>query len=464
MSIERPFFCGIGGSGMLPLAMFLKAQGVPVEGSDRAIDQGRADDLRDRLEASGVRLFPQDGSGLRDAGQTLVTSSAVESGIPDLVAARKIGIPHIIRAELLSRLCNNAATSVGVAGTSGKSTTTAMLAWILDQAGLGPGVVNGAPMLNFDDGTGEPAGWCSGNGAFVCEVDESDGSIARYAPSVGVVLNVSEDHKPMDELKALFGGYAERSGHVILGVDSEASRSLISSLPQDKLTTVSIRTEADYTAVLRDADEAGVLAELQTPGGASESLRIPVVGSFNVSNALAAIAAAGRLGVGAVEAASALSTFKGTARRLQVVGKVDGITVIDDFAHNPEKIAASVGALTRQYARLHLFYQPHGYGPLASFRALYEEAFAASLRPSDRIMVSKPAYFGGTTRVTDDAQALVKNLQSSGVDAAYAEERPRFADWAHEAGAGDAVIVMGARDNSLTSFAKALLDHLKARR
>ncbi|MEO1421219.1 MAG: Mur ligase family protein [Pseudomonadota bacterium] len=463
MPIKRPFFCGIGGSGMLPLAMYLDAQGVVVEGSDRAMDQGRADELRRTLEASGIRLFPQDGSGVRSPEQTLVTSSAVEATIPDVISAQKIGVRHILRAELLSSLCNEAKISVGIAGTSGKSTTTAMLACILSQTGARPSVVNGAPMLNVLDPAGEAMGWQSGDGPFVCEVDESDGSIDLYNPSVGVVLNVSEDHKSLDELERHFGSYAERAGHVVLGLDTPVTEALAARLSGDHITTVSVRSNADFTATIDRSDASGVMATVTTPEGATLRLKLPIVGSFNVSNALAAIAAAVKLGVMPAQACDALSTFQGTARRLQLVGQAQGVAVIDDFAHNPDKIAASVRTLTEQYDAVRLFYQPHGYGPLASFRPLYREALSSVLRPTDRLWISKPAYFGGTTNVTDDAEVLASELADLGFNATYTEDREEFLLDAVHAGVGDAVVVMGARDNSLTSFARDILDAFRAR-
>ena len=460
--MDKPdyFFCGIGGSGMLPLAMYLREAGSTVEGSDRAIDQGRGEETRRRLAPAGISIFPQDGSGVRSDTQILVTSSAVEATIPDVAAAQAQGLAHIIRAELLSQLTNAAPFSCGIAGTSGKSTTTAMLAHILAEAGLDPSVINGAPILNFLDQDARPKGWRRGEGPFVCEVDESDGSIARYNPSVGVILNVSEDHKPMAELKELFGGYAERAGRAILGVDSEPVAAIADSLPDDKVVRVSLEGPGDYCAQQIQSTHAGLVADLVTPEGPLE-LRLPLIGAFNVGNALAAMAAAAEVGVKPDESARALLTFRGSARRLQTIGVARGVTVIDDFAHNPEKIAGSIGALKKHYERLHLFYQPHGYGPLAQFRALYEDAFAASLGADDQLTISEPAFFGGTVTKTEDAQVMVRTLAERGFAASFATEREHFASSLAAAEAGDAVIIMGARDDSLTTFAKACLARLE---
>src|SRR5436305_10063930 len=193
------FFCGVGGSGMTPLALIIQAKGGRVEGSDRALDQGRNTERFDFLRARGVALHPQDGSGVRRPGQILVTSAAVEETVPDVQAARRIGAAVVTRARLLAELFNSAALGVGVAGTSGKSTTVGMLGWILHRAGKNPTIMNGADMKNFT-GVGSPfASARIGSGEiFVSEVDESDGSIALFTPRIAVVNSISLDDKSMD--------------------------------------------------------------------------------------------------------------------------------------------------------------------------------------------------------------------------------------------------------------------------
>src|SRR6185437_3239317 len=185
------FFCGVGGSGMTPLALIVQARGGTVEGSDRSLDQGRNSARFDFLRARGIRLHPQDGSGLVSGKQILVVSAAVEDTIPDVQAARRVGARIVTRAELLAELFNAAEVSVGVAGTSGKSTTTAMIGWILAHAGRDPTIMNGAEMKNFAGPAAPFASARVGAGPiFVSEVDESDGSIALYRPTVAVVNNI----------------------------------------------------------------------------------------------------------------------------------------------------------------------------------------------------------------------------------------------------------------------------------
>src|SRR5580765_1606258 len=215
------FFCGVGGSGMTPLALIIQAQGGLVEGSDRALDQGRNTKRFDFLRARGVLLHPQDGSGIRRAGQILVTSTAVEETVPDVQAARRIGAAVTTRANLLAQLFNSAGLGVGVAGTSGKSTTVGMIGWILHCAGRSPTIMNGADMKNFIDAGAPFASAKVGDGdIFVSEVDESDGSIAFFEPRVAVVNNISLDHKSLDELRPLFRGFIAKARTVVLNLDN----------------------------------------------------------------------------------------------------------------------------------------------------------------------------------------------------------------------------------------------------
>ena len=193
------FFCGIGGSGMLPLALIVKARGHDVEGSDRSLDAGRTAAKFDFLKARGIGLHPQDGSGVTRPTQLLVTSAAVEDTVPDVVAAKALGCPQVSRPQLLAQLVNSAKVSIAVGGTSGKSTTTGMIAWILYATRRDPTVMNGAVMKNFVAGDSPFASAIVGEGdIFVSEVDESDGSIALYQPTIAVLNNIALDHKSMD--------------------------------------------------------------------------------------------------------------------------------------------------------------------------------------------------------------------------------------------------------------------------
>ena len=244
LSTHPWFFCGIGGSGMLPLATILKGQGAEVAGSDRSRDQGRTPEKFAWLERQGFALFPQDGSGVTSSEQILVASAAIEDTVPEVVRARQLGCPRMTRAELLARLFNAAPVGIAVGGTSGKSTVTGMIGWIMHEAGRDPTIMNGAVMKNFVSPEVPFASARVGRGPdFVSEVDESDGSIALYRPQVSVLLNVSLDHKSMEELRALFAGFLAAAPHAAVNFDDEEAR-LLARHAHDLLSFASDDPEA----------------------------------------------------------------------------------------------------------------------------------------------------------------------------------------------------------------------------
>src|SRR3954465_11487540 len=235
------FFCGVGGSGMTPLALIVQAKGGRVEGSDRALDQGRNTDRFDFLRSGGVLLHPQDGSGIRRPCQILVTSAAVEETVPDVQAARRIGAAVTTRAKLLAELFNASPVSVGVAGTSGKSTTVGMIGWILHRAGQRPTVMNGAIIKNFIALDSPFASARIGDGsAFVSEIDESDGSIAFFKPRIAVLNNISLDHKSLDELRSLFRDFVAGADKVVLNLDNAETAALLPALKPGQAMTWSL--------------------------------------------------------------------------------------------------------------------------------------------------------------------------------------------------------------------------------
>jgi UDP-N-acetylmuramate--alanine ligase len=450
------FFCGIGGSGMLPLASIVRARGAEVSGSDRALDQGRTAAKFDYLGAQGIELFPQDGSGLRP-GQILVASAAVEESVPDVQAARRLGLERITRADLLSRLFNAAETGIAVGGTSGKSTVTGMIAWILHRHGLEPTVMNGAVMKNF---AGPDAPFASalvgGERIFVSEVDESDGSIALYRPKIAVLNNISLDHKSMEELRALFGDFLARAETAVVNGDDPEARALAGpGAVSFSLTDPA----ADYSASeIAEAPTAVGFFLTERGSGATAKVRLSVPGRHNVANALAAVAAARAAGVPLESAAGALSGFAGLRRRFESVGCRNGVTVIDDFGHNPDKIAATLATCHAFPGRLLLFFQPHGYGPLRSMRKELVDSFAHGMAGEDVLVLCDPVYYGGTVERTVTSGDIVADIRAAGRLAEHIPDRAeagrRLAALARP---GDRILVMGARDDTLSQFAAEVL-------
>lgn len=465
MTPDRPyFFCGIGGSGMLPLALILKSRGASVAGSDRALDQGRLAEKFDYLRKAGIALFPQDGSGIASKATTLVTSAAVEDTIPDVQAARRVGAKLMLRAELLSQLFNDAPSPIGVAGTSGKSTTTGMIGWVLSDCGFDPTVMNGAVMLNFATPDAPFASALVGQSdIFVSEVDESDGSIARYHPRIAVLNNIALDHKSMDELRALFRAFIGKSEIAVLNLDSDEVVALSADLPRKRRLTYSLSdTAADYLAQDIQPLPGGVAFTVSERNGASSvpvSLRVP--GRHNVSNALAAIAACRAAGVPLDDAVASLGRFAGIKRRLEVAGTANGVTVIDDFAHNPDKIAATLATLHDFPGRLLVMFQPHGFGPLRLMKDQFIACFGGNLGKEDILLMPEPVYFGGTVDRSVSSGDIVQGVEATGRTAYVLPDRPACGDKLVElARPGDRIVVMGARDDTLSQFAAELVRRL----
>jgi UDP-N-acetylmuramate--alanine ligase len=461
----RPwFFCGIGGSGMLPLAQIVHGLGGAVAGSDRSRDQGRTPAKFEWLERHGFALFPQDGSGVTSGEQIVVASAAVEDTVPEIVKAGELGCPRMTRAELNSALFNAAETGIAIAGTSGKSTVTAMLGWILHKAGLEPTIMNGAVMKNFVSSDSPFASaQVGGRALYVSEVDESDGSIALYQPSVGVLLNVSLDHKSMDELRVLFRDFLAASARTAVNLDDPEASALTREL--SGVTTFALSPGADISvdpASIADEPTAVSATVIDRLKGTNHVLRVAMPGRHNLSNALAAIAGAQAARVPVAVAVAALESFAGLARRFDVIGtSASGVTVIDDFGHNPEKCAATLRTLKSTPGRVLAFFQPHGYGPLRQMGHELADTFARELGPEDRTLICDPVYFGGTVDRSEGAERVVKMITDARGTAEYLPTREEVAERIVEiARAGDRVVVMGARDDTLTEFAKGLLARL----
>ncbi len=457
------FFCGIGGSGMLPLAMIVSARGDHMEGSDRALDQGRTAAKFDYLRSLGIALHAQDGSGLTRPGQILVASAAVEDSVPDVVAANKIGATRLARAGLLAQLFNDAVCPIGVAGTSGKSTTTAMIGWILHHADKDPTVMNGAVMKNF---VREDALFASalvgGGAAFVSEVDESDGSIAAFNPKIAVLNNISLDHKTMDELRALFGGFVERAETAVLNLDNEETARIAAARGTGCITYSLKAGKADLSACNIRPEPFGVSFDVvASEANISASVALNMPGRHNVSNALAAIAAASASGVTVTDAAQALSSFEGVKRRLEFVGEGDGVTVIDDFAHNPDKITASLKTLHEFPGRLLVMFQPHGYGPLKKMKAEFIACFTDNLNTDDILFMPQPVYYGGSVDRSVSSADIAQGVVAASRNAEALPDRDACGARLLEcARPGDRIIIMGARDDTLSTFAAGLVEKL----
>lgn len=447
LGLGRLHFVGVGGSGMSALAQFCAFKGSPVSGSDRSFDRGERAEARTLLEACGLRIWPQDGSAVAGDCGAVVCSTAVEDTVPDVIAARAAGVPVLHRSELLAHLVA-AHRTVAVTGTSGKSTTTAMVFELLRGAGRDPSVITGGD-LRLLQAEGSWGNACVGaSDLLVIEADESDGSLVRYAPAVGVVLNLQRDHKELDVVEGFYRTFLSqcREGAVLGEAENLAAyrpgRIVTGFGPAATLRAEGLRLEPGRS-------------HFSVEGLAFE---LPLPGRHNVEDALAALGACRCVGVPLAHLVAPLAAFQGVGRRFQAVGEARGVRVVDDYAHNPAKIEAALKAAQSQAGRVLAIFQPHGFGPLAFMREELVEVLVATLRPQDRLWFMDVYYPGGTVNRTCTSGDVVRDLRSRGVAADLGSDRGALgAAIAAEAREGDLVVLMGARDPSLPAFAAQIL-------
>lgn len=439
---------------MMPLALILKGHGHRVSGSDRALDQGRTAPKFEWLQSHDIALFAQDGSGITSADQIVVSSTAVEGTVPDIVAAEKVGARRMVRAELLAEQFNSSPQGIAIGGTSGKSTVTGMTGWIFHALGRDPTVMNGAVMKNFISPDTPFASSLVGKGeAFISEVDESDGSIALYTPDIAVLNNIAHDHKTMAELRLLFGGFIGKARVAVLNLDNDEVARLAGNLPASQCITYSVGSEADLVAtdLIERPDGIDFLVN-----GIPVSLQVP--GRHNVSNALAALGTAMAARIELSAAAEAIQGYSGLRRRLELVGTVGGVTVIDDFGHNPDKIAATLRTLHAFPGRLLLMFQPHGYGPLRQMGNELVAMFAREMAEDDFLLMPDPVYYGGTVDRSKGTDAIIAGVAAAEKHAAHVPSRADCgALLMAMARPGDRIVIMGARDDTLSTFAQSIV-------
>lgn len=448
--LGRLHFAGVAGSGMSALAQFLAMKGRPVSGSDRAFDRGQFPEARARLEQLGIQILPQDGQGVARDCSGVVFSTAVEETVPDFAEARRLGVPLIHRSELLAHLVASHRT-IAITGTSGKSTTAAMVFELLWGAGRKPSIITGGDLVALQAEGLWGNAWVGDSDLLVIEADESDGSVVRYKPAVGVVLNLQKDHKEESEVMEMFRVFRGRvkEGFVVGEADN------LSELASDAVVF-------GFGAGAQVRGEAIVLgAEGSTFRVGAVEFRLPLPGRHNVENALAALAACGVVGVPLKDLVEPLAGFQGVGRRFQVLGERRGVRVVDDFGHNPAKVAASLRTARIRAERVLAVFQPHGYGPMRFLRPDFVATFAAELRPEDRLWMLEIFYAGGTALRDFSSADVVAEIAARGVRAEFAPSREALVTRiAAEARAGDLVLVMGARDPSLTEFTRAILSAL----
>ncbi|NQZ73347.1 MAG: UDP-N-acetylmuramate--L-alanine ligase [Dinoroseobacter sp.] len=450
-------FTGIGGIGMSGIAEVLLNLGYTVQGSDL-----KASKITNRLQDLGAKIFiGQVAENLVDA-DVVVISSAIKKGNEELEEARRRGLPVVRRAEMLAELMR-LRSNIAVAGTHGKTTTTTMVATLLDHGGLDPTVINGGIIhaygSNARAGTGE---W------MVVEADESDGTFNRLPATIAIVTNIDPEHmehwKDFDALRDGFHDFVSNIpfyGLAVCCTDHPEVQSLVGRLTDRRVVTFGFNAQADVRAVgLRYANGAAFFdIALQAEDTVIEGCTLPMPGDHNVSNALAAVAVSRHLGMSADEIRAALQEFKGVNRRFTKVAEIDGITIIDDYGHHPVEIAAVLKAARQATeGRVIAVHQPHRYSRLSS---LFDD-FCACFNEADVVGISEVFSAGEDPIPGASRDDLVKGLVAHGhrhariIDSEDALE----ALVREQARPGDMVVCLGA--GTISAWAHALPARLEA--
>ncbi|NOU38073.1 MAG: UDP-N-acetylmuramate--alanine ligase [Ferruginibacter sp.] len=438
---------------MSALAQFLSGTGKHVSGSDRYFIENQYNETKEKLEAENIKCFSQNGEGITSNIELVIVSTAIEDTVPEVQKAKELGITIIKRSDLLALIAASKRT-IAVGGTSGKSTTGGMLFQILETAGYDPGIISGAGLVSIIN-EGKIGNAKVGTGDWlIIEADESDGSIVKYKPEIGLLLNIDKDHQEIDELIEIFTTFKENTkGAFVVNRSNKLSATLSSNI------------ENDFSS---NEKEAGYKATNLVQNGMNISFNInnipfnlKTIGKHNMENALAATAVANSIGISLELCAKGLEQYDGIYRRHQLLGIKNGITVLDDYAHNPAKCAASIMACQPIAPKVIAWFQPHGYGPTRFLRNDFVAEIAAALRPQDEIWMSEIFYAGGTAVKDISANDLINDIKALGKNAFFVEDRNNLLTNLSTHFTNDCVLLlMGARDPGLEIFSKNLYQQL----
>jgi UDP-N-acetylmuramate--alanine ligase len=437
--IQRIHFVGIGGAGMSGIAEVLINLGYKVSGSDL-----KESEVTQRLKSLGAVIHIGHLAKNMEGAHVVVTSTAVDTENPEVVAARSQGIPVIPRIEMLAEIARLKYT-IAIAGTHGKTTTTSMVAAVLQAGGLDPTVIVGGRLKHLNSGAR------MGQGDYlVAEADESDGSFLKLSPALSVITNIDNDHldyyHTFDKICEAFVLYANKVpfyGCVIACIDDPHVRAQLPKMTR-RLVTYGLHPAAKYCAKNVRADSTSTSFEVWESGRSLGEIRLLVPGRHNVLNALAAVIIGQELGIPFNQIAVGLGGFEGVGRRMEMKGDVNGITVIDDYGHHPTEVRATLSALKERYPerRLVVVFQPHRYSRTQS---LFKE-FSESFQDADVVYLMDiyPAGEKPLPGVTSDL--ILKPLQKSHRSAKALPASLSPDQFREQLASGDVVLTLGAGD------------------
>jgi len=438
------FFSGIGGSGVSAIAGFMADKGHTIFGSDRAFDRNPGNQLKKIFQSTGITILPQDGNGLDGSFDLAVFSTAVEPDHPEAIKVRSLGIPLKTRPEYLADITRSFST-IAVAGTSGKSTTSGLLAFLMKKLGLGPNFLGGGRVKQFRSFS-NPGNFLTGDSDhLVIEACESDGTIVNYTPQHTIILNLDLDHHTIDKTAQMFEILMKNTkGKIFINADDLN----LQKITKENAITFSIYNLSHYKA---DAVRYQPFCTDFSVRGTKFSLSLP--GEYNLYNALSCIAFLSEIGISRGNIASVLPDFQGIERRFDIHLNDGERLVIDDYAHNPHKISSFMKTMKNQREKICYIFQPHGFGPTRLMKKEYIKAFKENLRDTDHLILLPIYYVGGTASKDISSNDLADGIRSSGKSVEVIEKREDIIKRINEF---KTYVVFGARDETLSGFATAI--------
>jgi UDP-N-acetylmuramate-alanine ligase len=430
--MSKIFFSGIGGSGVSAIASFMADRGHVVVGSDRSFDKNPEHPICKILRAKGITVVPQDGSGINASFDFAVFSTAVEDNQPEHIKAVEMGITIKNRPRYLCEIVSDFRT-VAVTGTSGKSTISGMLAFLMHRLGLEPNFIGGGRVKQFKTSTNLGNSLIGKSDLLIVEACESDGSIIHYHPSHSIFAGLSLDHNPIDKTAEMFESLGRNTKEIVIinGDDRDLTRCRF-----EKPIRFSIDADSEYQA---SVTEYRPLNTIFTLHGINFKLSLP--GKYNLYNALSCIALLSEMGISLRDIAKVLPDFSGLDRRFDI------------YLHNAHKISCLMESIRNIQHGVCYIFQPHGFGPTRLMKQGYIDAFVNNLREEDHLILLPIFYAGGTSVQDISSEDLFNEIKSAGRSVEVLHERSllfsRIQEW-------NAYVIFGARDDSLADFAREI--------
>lgn len=439
IELKKVHFVGIFGIGMSAIAQYLLGE-VDVTGSDRAVDSDATKITQEILAKLGCAIYNQDGSGIDNSTSALVVSTAIEDTNPDIAKAKELGIPVFHRSEILASIVSKSRT-ISVTGTSGKSTVSSMIFHILRENGISASFIGGANLHSLKDDGLLGNGFRGESDILVIEADESDGTVTRYHPELSLLLNISKDHKSEDEVFEMMKIAANQSKKVVLNGGDK----LLSQLDG---MTFGMNSSNDFYPTeisLKSTESTFKIDNIE--------FFLPISGLHNIENVVSAVAAVSQFGVSLKDVSTSLKKYRGVERRFDIYKSKNGGVVIDDYAHNPEKIRAAILSAKLINSKITAVFQPHGFGPLAFMYNELVTMFETVLEKEDRLILLPVFYAGGTVNKTIDSTTVAGKVNGE-FEVVLSDSKNSAIKNISKNYRGEVVIVLGARDPSLPQFVK----------